>query len=133
MKRLLLASLCLFAFGCGGNSGSNPVSFAGAYSGTWVNTEDATDTGTSTWTIDANGTVQGNDFETGDGVVYDIEGTIDGRGNLTAMTDPTSDEGPVPLTGRLSYDSQNRLTGTLTWAANPPLTYRYTFTRQVPE
>lgn len=132
MKRLLLLSFATLAVvGCGG-SGSNPVSrsFAGMYEGTWVNVNDASDTGTSMWIVAADGTITGTDTETGDGVTYAVGGDIDAAGNVDATT--TQGEESDSLTGRLQFDNQNRLTGNLVWGSVPPLTYRYTFTRASP-
>lgn len=131
VKRLLLASLCVFAaVGCGG-SGSNPVlpTLPGTYEGTWVNVNDPTDVGTSTWVIDMDGTISGTDIDGSDDSSYSVAGDVDNAGNVTATTTLTGSEETNSLTGRLQFNAQSKLTGNLVWGSVPPLTYRYTFTR----
>lgn len=129
MKRLLLLSLALVAVvGCGGNSGSNPVRYEGTYTGTWVNLENGEDQGTSTWTIESDGTVDGQDFDPGRETTFHVQGRIQSNGALTSTSTPTSGE-PASLNGTLSFNNANQLTGTLVWSAEGTQSYRYTFTR----
>lgn len=132
MKRFLLASLCLFAVvGCGG-SGSNGTAqpqLAGEYEGRWVNIEDPADSGISSWTIGENGSITGTDVDDTEEFFYTVFGETDDAGNVDATTSLVGEEEVISLTGRLQFDSQNRLTGELVWNSVPPLTYRYTFTR----
>jgi hypothetical protein len=125
---LLFALLLLVVAGCGGDSatGSNP--FAGTYQGTWVNVDDATDAGTSTWTIHSDGRVTGQDIDPNEDITYNLNGTINWRGDLETTSTPTEGDS-ASLDGRLMFDQNRKLTGVLTWGVQPPLDYRYTFTR----
>lgn len=134
MRRLSLLPFCLlFVAGCGG-SGSNPTSnpraFAGEYQATWVNVADAEDHGVSTWTIGQNGQISGNDFDVSGEFSYIVFGEIDSSGNMNGNTSRVGAEEVIQLSGRLQFNDQNQLVGNLVWDSVPPLTYRYTFTRQ---
>ncbi len=127
---LLLSTLLLTIalVGCGGSGSTETL--AGSYQGSWMNVADATDVGTSTWTISPNGQINGTDVDGPDDSSYTVSGQIDGLGNVNATTSLVGGNETIPLTGRLERDSQGRLTGDLVWASNPPSTYRYTFNRQ---
>lgn len=131
MKRLLLLSLAIAAtVGCGGSSSNGTASrFPGQYTGTWVSLENPADRGTNAWTIAADGTVTGQDFDPGRGTTFDITGRIDRNGNLVSQSTPAGGT-PSSLNGRLGYNASNELTGVLVWGVESPLSYRYTFTRQ---
>lgn len=130
MKRLLLLSLAAVAVvGCAGNSGGAASRFPGEYTGTWVSLTDANDAGTAAWTVAADGTVTGQDFDPGRETTFNISGHIDGQGNLVSQSTPEGGE-PASLNGRLGYKANDQLTGTLQWGVEPTLAYRYTFTRQ---
>ncbi|MGV3618119.1 MAG: hypothetical protein ACO1SV_22565 [Fimbriimonas sp.] len=131
MKRLLLLSVIgAFAVGCGGSgSNGNVERFAGEYTGTWVNLADAEDAGTNHWTVSADGTITGQDFDPGRDTTFNVVGRINGGGNVTTVSTPSGGGDGASLNGSLSFDNQNRLTGTLVWGTTPPLSYRYTFTR----
>ena len=131
MKRSLLLSLAIVAaVGCGGSSSNGTTSrFPGQYTGTWVSLDNAADAGTAQWTVAADGTVTGQDFDPGRDTTFNIAGRIDANGNLTSQSTPTGGA-PSSLNGRLGYNGNNELTGILTWGVEPALSYRYTFTRQ---
>lgn len=130
MKRLLLLSLAVAALaGCAGSSGSTGTRFPGHYTGTWVNVENASDAGTSSWTIASDGTVTGQDFDPGRDTTFNITGQIDGEGNLVSQSTPVGGEA-ASLNGRLGYNSSDQLTGILVWGGEGTQSYRYTFTRQ---
>lgn len=132
MRRLLFASLFVFALaGCGG-SGSNGTAprLAGSYEGTWVNVDDAEDAGVSSWTIAENGAITGTDIDVSQEFQYTVFGNVDSAGNVDATTSRIGADEVIGLAGRLQFDDESRLTGTLVWDSEPPLTYRYTFARQ---
>jgi len=133
VKRLLLASLCIFAVGCGGNSSNSNASFrfAGTYEGTWVSTADETDHGTASWLIRSDGTFEGRDVDSTDGTIYMTGGNINASGNVQSVTLPHGGD-PVNMNGTLQFNTQNQLTGVLVWQANPPISYRYTLTPVAP-
>jgi len=129
VKRLWLLSICALACGCAGNSSSlNADRFAGTYHGTWVNVDNASDAGTSTWTVNANGTVDGTDTDPGRETTFHVQGHVDALGNLTSTSTPEG-EAASSLTGPLSFDGDGKLTGVLVWGVTPPLSYRYVFTK----
>jgi hypothetical protein len=134
VRRLSLLPLCLFAVvGCGGsgsNSSTAPRTFAGEYTATWVNVADAEDHGVSTWTVGQNGQISGNDLDVSGEFSYIVFGEIDAAGNMEGNTSRVGAEEVIRLSGRLQFDNQNQLVGNLVWDSVPPLTYRYTFTRQ---
>jgi len=127
MSKLWFASLLLIAVcGCGGSgSGSSTTvsAFAGTWSGTYTNVADATDTGTSHWTIKANGNIEGTDVDPVAHVTYATVGSIAADGTVTATSTPTGGAS-VPLSGTLTMTATG-LGGNLVWAATPPLTYTY--------
>lgn len=91
---------------------------------------DAEDHGVSTWTIGQDGTVSGQDIDVSGEFSYIVFGGIDSSGNFDGNTSRVGAEEVIGLSGRLQANNQNQLTGDLTWESTPPLTYRYTFTRQ---
>jgi len=133
MNRLTFTMLLvpvLLAAGCGGSGGGPSVDrFAGTYTGTWTAVGDAEDTGTSTWTISPDGTVTGKDVDPSTNTTYTVVGTINRQGQLSSMSTPNNDAGPATLDGRLQFDNQGRLAGTLVWGVTPPISYNYTFSR----
>lgn len=129
MKRLWLLSVCAVACGCAGsNSSLSAARFAGTYHGTWVNVNDASDAGTSTWTVSSTGAVDGTDTDPGRATTFHVVGQIDAFGNLQSMSTPAG-ESAASLDGLLQFQSNGDLSGILVWGVAPPLSYRYTFTR----
>ena len=132
MKALILLTFCFLSLiGCGGNSGTTvQPQLAGSYFGTWVNIDDPLDTGVSEWMIGEHGTITGNDIDATHEFSYTVFGTIDSAGNADATTSLIGGEEVISLDGHLQFDAEGHLTGDLVWASEPPLTYRYTFTRE---
>lgn len=129
MKKLWLLSICALACGCGGSSSSVSVArFAGSYHGTWVNQADASDAGTAAWTVSSTGAVDGTDTDPGRDTSFHVVGTIDALGNLTSTSTP-AEGAAATLNGALGFDGDSKLTGILEWGVAPPLSYRYTFTK----
>ncbi len=129
MKRFLYLSAFALLAGCAGNgNGLSPARFAGTWQGTWVNTADSSDAGTSTWTISPSGVVTGQDFDPGRGTTFDVVGNIDATGRFTSHSTPTGGE-PASLNGNLAFNNDRILTGILEWGVAPPLTYTYGFHR----
>lgn len=79
-----------------------------------------------------NTSITGTDVDVSQEFFYTVFGNVDSSGNVDATTSLVGGEEVIALTGRLQFDSQNRLTGELVWNSVPPLTYRYTFTRTTP-
>jgi len=129
-KTWIASALLLAAVGCGGSGNSTALAarFAGTWSGTWVNTTNAADAGTSTWTIDANGNVDGHDFDAGRSTTFHVVGKIDPLGSFTSVSTPTTGAG-ASLDGPLSFGANGKLSGTLAWGVTPVLDYVYTFTK----
>ena len=126
---LLTAALIVMAGCAGSNSSVTPSAFAGSYTGTWVNTTDATDAGTSLWSVDSEGRVDGQDFDPVRGTTFHVVGRIDAAGHLISNSTPTTGSSAT-LNGDLAFNAQSKLTGQLVWGVVPPLTYTYTFTRK---
>ncbi|RYG38483.1 hypothetical protein EON81_03560 [bacterium] len=133
MRRSLLAFPLLLALaGCGGSSGGDSASpYAGTYSGTWTNLDDARDAGTATWTVQNDGTISGTDNDPGRETAFNIVGRIDSAGTVTTTSTPAGGGEAATLNGRLLFGTSGELAGTLNWGVEPPLSYRYAFTRQV--
>lgn len=112
--------------GCGGSTGLSP--YANVYSGTWVNIDDSTDQGTSNWTIDLDGKVNGQDNDPGRETTFDVEGHIDNNGNLVSTSTPV-DGSPASLNGPMHLEN-GKLVGTLTWGVDPVSHYDYVLTPQ---
>jgi len=130
--RPLLALLAIVTLsGCSYDSSANDYKYAGTWTGTWVNVSDASDHGTSTWTIQSSGAVSGTDIDPTLGISYHVAGTITKEGQLTSTATPTPTVGaPASLNGTLALGTgNNSLAGDLVWGVSPPLTYHYTLTR----
>ncbi len=131
LKHIALAIGLLCALiGCAGDSSVTPNRFAGSYTGTWENSADATDAGTSSWHIDGTGAVRGQDLDPTQQITYNLVGHVTDQGQLTSMSSPNNGTAPASLNGPMQFNGQGQLTGLLVWGVEPPLTYRYTFTRQ---
>jgi hypothetical protein len=130
MRKLWLASIVLVACGCGGSTGptAQTARFAGTWNGTWINVDNATDAGTSLWTVAADGTVDGHDYDSGRQTVFHVVGSINALGNLTSVSTPTN-AGPASLDGPFTFSGNNQFSGILAWGVTPVLNYRYVFTR----
>jgi len=130
VRKFFLAPVIFLAVaGCGG-SGSTPATakFAGTYSGTWVNTTNAADAGTSTWTISRDGIIDGHDFDAGRDTTFHVVGEIDGKGNITSVSTPTTGAAAT-LNGPVTFGADGKLSGILAWGVTPVLDYTYTFTK----
>ena len=126
---LLLVSIALFLTGCGGSSATAPMSpFVGTWNGTWVNVSDATDAGTSTWTIDSNGNVDGQDFDPGRSTTFHVVGAVTPVGVLTSNSTPTGGS-PASLNGTFKFSTSAKFAGILAWGVTPVLNYQYTFSQ----
>ncbi|HSJ08805.1 MAG TPA: hypothetical protein VK928_02800 [Longimicrobiales bacterium] len=109
--------------------GSDTDGFAGTWTGEWVALADATDRGTSQWTVSENGAVSGTDVDPGRGTTFTVVGTLDENGRLTTISTPGDGSGPASLEGTMTLDGDDGMSGVLVWGVEPPLSYRYTFTR----
>ncbi|RYG46037.1 hypothetical protein EON79_11165 [bacterium] len=133
MRRSLFALPLLIALaGCGGGSSDvNSASpYAGTYTGTWVSLTDTSDAGTATWTVGNDGTISGTDVDPGRETTFSIAGRIDANGNVTTTSTPAGGGEAATLNGRLVFEIEGPLAGTLTWNIATPTSYRYAFTRQ---
>ena len=95
-----------------------------------MNLADGSDAGTSNWTIDGNGRVEGTDTDPGRSTTFHVVGTIDAAGNLVTTSTPENGDPAASLNGHMMIDDANQFTGTLVWGVDPaPISYRYTFTK----
>jgi len=131
MPKVWLVLVGLLACGCAGQSASvaSIPRFAGTWEGTWTNVADSTDAGTSTWTVNGDGTVDGHDFDAGRSTTFHVVGSISGTGALSSVSTPLTGAAAT-LNGPLSLSDNNHLSGVLVWGVSPPLSYQYSFTRK---
>jgi len=130
MWRIWLVFVGLLVCGCGGGSSSlTPMNrFAGTWTGTWTNVNDATDAGTSTWNVGDKGAVDGQDFDPGRATIFHVVGNITESGVLTSTSTPAGGS-PSTLDGTFELTAGSHISGVLIWGVVPPLSYQYTFTR----
>ncbi len=129
MRFLCLFLSALILVGCGGASSSlasHP--YTGSWTGTWVNISDPADAGTSEWTVDSSGLIDGHDFDPGRTTTFHVVGNITESGALTSNSTPAGGS-PATLDGQMRFSSANHISGTLAWGVSPVLSYRYTFIR----